>query len=133
METTEAVIAIIGMLVRFGLPVLLVAVILFYKHRRLRMIHETIARLAERGLPVPPQLLDPPRRAHSGLRGGVVLIGLGVGLGGVMFEIKGSWPIGLVTGLMGLALLISWAIEMGGEGRAGPPPPLPATPPPPAP
>ena len=48
MQTTEAVIAIIGMLVAFGLPLLLVAVILFYKHRRQRMIHETIARLAER-------------------------------------------------------------------------------------
>ncbi len=41
MQTTEAVIAIIGMLVTFGLPVLLVAVILYYKHRRLRMMHET--------------------------------------------------------------------------------------------
>src|SRR5258706_15313094 len=116
METTEAVIAIIGMLVRFGLPVLLVAVILFYKHRRLRMIHETIARLAERGLPVPPQLLDPPRRAHSGLRGGMVLIGLGVGLAGFMYEMQGSGSIGLIPGMMGGALLIAWAIEMPGKG-----------------
>ena len=65
MQTTEAVIAIIGIVVTFGLPLVLVAVILFYKHRRQRMIHETIARLAERGLPVPPELLNPPRRGHS--------------------------------------------------------------------
>jgi hypothetical protein len=116
METTEAVIAIIGMLVTFGLPLLLVAVILFYKHRRQRMIHETIARLAERGLPVPPQLLDPPRRGHSGLRGGMVLIGLGIGLAVFMYEMQGSWSIGLIPGLMGLALLIAWVIEMRGKG-----------------
>src|SRR5258706_14454186 len=106
------------MLVMFGLPLLLVAVILFYKHRRQRMIHETIARLAERGLPVPPQLLDPPRRGHSGLRGGMVLIGLGIGLAGVMYEMQGSWSIGLVPGLMGAALLIAWVIEMPGKGGA---------------
>ena len=78
METTEAVIAIMGMLVSFGLPLLLVAVILYYKHRRLRMTHDTITRLAEKGLPVPPELLDPPRTGYSGLRGGLVLIALGV-------------------------------------------------------
>ena len=116
MQTTEAVMAIIGMLVTFGLPLLLVAVILFYKHRRQRMIHETIARLAEKGLPVPPQLLDPPRRARSGLRGGMVLLGLGVGLAVFMSEMHGSWAIGLIPGLMGVALLIAWAIEVRGKG-----------------
>ena len=116
MNTTEAVIAIIGMLVAFGLPVLLVAVILYYKHRRLRMMHETIARLAERGLPVPPQLLDPPRRGYSGLRGGMVLVALGLGLAVFMNEQQGSWSIGLIPGLMGVALIIAWAIEVRGKG-----------------
>ena len=116
MQTTEAVITIIGIVVTFGLPLVLVAVILFYKHRRQRMIHETIARLAERGLPVPPELLNPPRRGHSGLRGGMVLIGLGIGLGVFMHEMQGSWSIGLIPGLMGVALLVAWAIEMRGKG-----------------
>ena len=116
MQTTEAVITIIGIVVTFGLPLVLVAVILFYKHRRQRMIHETIARLAERGLPVPPELLNPPRRGHSGLRGGMVLIGLGIGLGVFMQEMQGSWSIGLIPGLMGVALLVACAIDMRGKG-----------------
>jgi hypothetical protein len=116
MQTTEAVIAIIGMLVTFGLPLILVAIILYYKHRRLRMMHETIARLAEKGLPVPPQLLDPPRRVHSGLRGGMVLVALGIGLAIFMQQTNGSWSIGLIPGLMGLALIIAWAIEIRGKG-----------------
>jgi len=111
MQTTEALIAIVGMLVAFGLPVVLVAIILYYKQRRLRMIHETIARLADKGLPVPPELLDPPRRAHSGLRGGMVLVALGIALAVFMDEIHGSWSIGLIPGLMGLALIFAWAIE----------------------
>src|SRR5258706_14993343 len=99
------------MLVMFGLPLLLVAVILFYKHRRQRMIHETIAHLAEKGLPVPPQLLDPPRRAHSGLRGGMGLIRPGVGLAVFMYAMHGRWSIRLVPRLIGVALLIRWGIQ----------------------
>jgi len=78
METSVAVVAIMGMVVSFGLPLLLVAIILYYKHRKLRMTHATIAALAEKGLPVPPELLDPPRKSHAGLRGGLVLVALGI-------------------------------------------------------
>ena len=46
MTTSIALVAMMGMLVTFGLPLLLVAVILFYKHRKARITHETIVRLA---------------------------------------------------------------------------------------
>ena len=111
MRSTEALVAIIGMLVTFGLPLLLVAVILYYKHRKLRMTHETIARLAEKGLPVPAELLEPPRRGHAGLRGGLVLLALGLGLAIFLEEVGAPWSIGLIPGLMGLALVIAWKIE----------------------
>ena len=111
MDTSEALVAIIGMLVSFGLPVVLVAAILAYKHRKLRMAHETIARLAEKGLPVPPELMERPRPGHYGLRGGLVLVALGIALAVVLREMGGPWSIGLIPGLMGAALLLSWAIE----------------------
>src|SRR4051812_8156095 len=111
MDATELLIPIVGMLVSFGLPVLLVAIILFYKHRKLRMTHETIARLAEKGLPVPPELLDPPRRGHAGLRGGLLLVALGLGLAIFLAEVHGPWSVGLIPGFMGVALLLAWAIE----------------------
>jgi hypothetical protein len=117
MHTTEAMIAIMGMLVTFGLPVLLVAIILYYKHRTHRMVHETIARLAEKGLPVPPGLLDPPRRGHTGLRGGLVLVALGVGLAISSLEVGAPWSIGLIPGLMGVALIIAWSIERKSQGK----------------
>ena len=111
MHTTEALVAIMGMVVSFGLPLLLVAIILYYKHRKLRLTHETIARLAEKGLPVPPELLDPPRSGQAGLRGGLVLVALGVGLAIFFREVGAPWSIGLIPGLMGVAMLIAWAIE----------------------
>jgi hypothetical protein len=112
MHSTQAlIIPIVGMLVTFGLPVLLVAIILYYKHRKLRMTHETIAKLAEKGLPVPAELLEPPRHGHSGLRGGLVLIAMGVALAIFFTEVGVPWSIGLIPGLMGVALLVAWGIE----------------------
>ena len=111
MQTTEAFVAIISIVASFGLPLLLFAVILYYKHRKLRMTHETIARLAEKGLPVPAELLDPPMRGHYGLRGGLVLVALGLALAIFLREVGGPWSIGLIPGFMGLALLLAWVIE----------------------
>jgi hypothetical protein len=70
MQTNETVVALTGVLVVFGLPLLLVAIVLLYKHRRMRMTHETIMRLAEKGIPVPPELLEPPAAANLGLARG---------------------------------------------------------------
>jgi len=112
MQSNETLVAIVGMVVTFGLPVLLVGLILWFKHRKLRMIHETIGKLAEKGLPVPPELLDPPsRNRNAALRGGLVLVALGVALAVFFAETRGPWSIGLIPGLMGVALLIAWAVE----------------------
>ena len=117
METSVAVVAILGMLVSFGLPLALVALVLAYKHRKLRMSHETIARLPDKGLPVPPELIEPPaRRASATLRGGLVLVALGIALAIFLVEVQGPWSIGLIPGLMGLALLLSWHLERRSAG-----------------
>jgi hypothetical protein len=110
MPPTHALITILGLFVTFGLPLLLVGVILLYKHRKLRMTHETIARLAEKGLPVPPQLLDPPP-SDAGLRGGLVLVAMGIALAVFLAQVGGPWSLALIPGLMGVALLIAWRIE----------------------
>jgi len=122
MDASETLVAITGMMVVFGMPLLLVAIVLLYKHRQLRMTHETILRLAEKGVAVPPELLRPPRQRNSGLRGGLVLIGLGIGLS-LFFLLAGTpaWPIGFIPGLMGAALLIAWRIEQNARDKAEPP------------
>ena len=121
MHENETLVAIVGTLVVFGLPLLLVTIVLLYKHRRMRITHETIVRLAERGIPVPPELLDPPRPRTSGLRGGLVLVALGAGLSIFFLERGGPWSIGLIPGLMGVALLVAWAIENKERDKTLPP------------
>lgn len=111
MTTSVALVTILGLAVSFGLPLALVALILVFKHRKLRMTHETIARLAEKGLPVPPELIEPRRRGAATMRGGLMLIGLGIALAAFFAQVGGPWSIGLIPGLMGAALLLSLAIE----------------------
>jgi hypothetical protein len=122
MDASETLVAIMGLTVVFGMPLLLVAIVLLYKHRQQRMTHDTILRLVEKGVPVPPELLRPPGRRQSGLRGGLVLIGLGVGLS-LFFLLAGTpaWSIGFIPGLMGVALLIAWRIEQKSRDKAEPP------------
>jgi hypothetical protein len=111
MEESVAVVAIVAMVASFGLPLALVALVLYYKHRRLRMNHETITRLAEKGLPIPPELMEPPRRGNAGLRAGLVLVALGIALSFFFAGWGPGWSIGLIPGLMGIALLVAWKIE----------------------
>ena len=111
MEESVALVAIVAMVASFGLPLALVALVLYYKHRKLRMNHETITRLAEKGLPIPPELMEPPRRGNAGLRAGLVLVALGIALSFFFAGWGPGWSIGLIPGLMGVALLIAWKIE----------------------
>jgi hypothetical protein len=111
MEQSVAVVAILAMVASFGLPLALVALVLYYRHRKLQMNHETITRLAEKGLPIPPELMEPPRRGNAGLRGGLVLVALGIALSFFFAGWGPGWSIGLIPGLMGVALLVAWKIE----------------------
>jgi hypothetical protein len=40
-----------------------------------------------------------------------VLIALGIALSILLTEVGGPWSVGLIPGLMGVALLLSWVIE----------------------
>ena len=71
---------------------------------------------AEKGLPIPPELMEAPRQGNAGLRGGLVLVALGIALS-VFFAGWGpGWSIGLIPGLMGIALLVAWKIETKPKG-----------------
>lgn len=111
METPEVLVAMTGMLASFGLPLIVIALILVYKHRRNRLHQETLLKFAEKGLPVPPELLQPPERAPSP-KGGLVLLALGVALSAYFWERGQPWSIGLIPGLMGVALLVAWRIDL---------------------
>jgi hypothetical protein len=110
METSQTLVAMTGLLAGFGLPLVVIAILLVYKHQRNRMQQETILKLAEKGLPVPPELFRTPERRPSP-KGGLVLVALGIALSLFFWERGLPWSIGLIPGLMGVALLVAWKIE----------------------
>ena len=106
---------IISVLMVFGMPVAIVALFVALRHRRNRMMHETLRAMIEKGVPIPPELLAGGGAVRAGasngagygnrdLRWGLVLIALGVGVG-VM-----AGKLGLIPFFIGVALLIVWLV-----------------------
>ena len=97
----------------FGCPVAIVAVILVYRHRRNAMLHKTLAAMIDKGVPIPPELLQPqPQRRPSDLRRGLLLVGIGIGL--IIFFVgqrDHDWGLGFIPLLMGAGYLIAWKLE----------------------
>ena len=114
----------------FGAPVLIVILAGIFALSAQRRRHQTIRMLAEKGQPIPAELLAPARRAvrqRSDVRRGVIwaMIGLGamIFLGAVNDWEGGVWSIGLIPFLIGLGYLIVWKLE--GKKNVSAPPPLP--------
>jgi hypothetical protein len=96
----------------FGMPVVIVALVLFYRYRRNAMLHRTLAAMIDKGVPIPPELLQPEKPRKSDLRRGITLIAVGLGL--VMFfafESRDAVGLGFIPLLIGVGYLIAWKLE----------------------
>jgi hypothetical protein len=102
----------------FVLGIILIATIEKLQKERLR--HETIRQALEKGQPLPPELIEGKVRNHprDDRRSGMIAIAVGIGLFVLLREVAGhdgvEW-VGLIPGLVGVALLLNWALERGGK------------------
>lgn len=112
----QAILPMVAILCGVGLPALIVYFITRYKLQRHRQLLDAVCQLAERNMPVPRELLDPPRsrsNAGSALFRAFTLIGAGVGLG-LMFwqmELPMMMGVGALALCVGVAQLIALRIE----------------------
>jgi hypothetical protein len=108
-------IPVVAIVFGLGMPALVVVLELHFRHKRQQLLHETVERLAERGLPIPPELLDPPRRPppHSRQFAAITLLGVaaGVALMFHMFELPRLMGIGVLLACVGVAQLIALRLE----------------------
>jgi hypothetical protein len=114
---------VVAILAGISLPALVVYLVLHYRHRRQELLHATVQRMAEHGLPIPPELLDPPRRPPQNSRqfNAITLLGIAVGLA-AMFYMLDRQPlmgIGVLVGCIGIAQLIALRLEPPGAGGQG--------------
>ncbi|MGD0650841.1 MAG: DUF6249 domain-containing protein [Verrucomicrobiia bacterium] len=111
-------------LIPFLFVVALVTVISVAQHRRNAMLHRTLAAMIEKGVPIPPELLqspEPVKRKRSDLHRGLVACGVGIGLilflwiqgGGLIVgrHVGGLWAVGFIPLFIGIGHLISWKLE----------------------
>jgi len=97
------------------MPIAIVIVALVFAQRFQERKHATIVNLLEKGLPVPRELLAPPRREGSAMMRALTLIGVGVGVTaflGAMFQLDhGLWAAGLIPLAIGVAQLVALKLE----------------------
>ena len=115
-DNMSGLIAILAVILVFGTPIIIVIAILVHKARRTQRIHQTVVALAEKGLPIPPDLFvdRPAADSTSALQKGVVLVAVGAGL--TIFFLStsdrhGLWGIGMIPLLIGVGYLIVWKLE----------------------
>jgi len=122
----------ITMLTIFGAPVLIVAFIMYFGFSKSRMQHRTVRMLAEKGQPIPPELLAPPTPAvkqRSDMRRGIVLVMVGAGMmltfGAWSGWEGGAWALGVIPFVIGLGYLLVWKLEGDKKNEIPPLPPKP--------
>ncbi len=119
MDFGTSLIAIVATVAGMGVPVAIVAMVLWYKSRKMRMQHETALRLAEKGQAVPPELFLSREEPYSDLRRGVVLAAVGVALCIALNQLGVAWTIGLIPLFMGLGYMLVWKLESRGPRDGG--------------
>lgn len=115
-ESMGGIVALLAVVLVFGAPVIIVIAILVHKARRTQAIHETVVRLSEKGLPVPPELFVErrPDDASSSLHKGVILVAVGIGLTIFFLTLQdrhAPWGVGMIPLLIGIGYLIVWKLE----------------------
>jgi len=110
------VVGIVGVVFGCMVPIAIVAIVFYSRHRRLKMHHETIRAMVEKGMPIPPEMAagtrgDPllgnsdPRQGRSDFRGGLMLVAIGAAL--LMIAGKVGW----ILVFIGTARLVVWLID----------------------
>jgi hypothetical protein len=118
---------IIAILSTFGMPVMIILVVFYFKHRRNKMAHETLRAMIEKGVPMTPELvaevngqgcrIPGERRTRSRLLPALVLTGLGIALLMGGHDNRGGW----ILMFMGVAFLIVWFVEGRSQNNGQPP------------
>lgn len=108
-------------------PVLIVLIVLRYRHEQAKTRYRALVQLAEKGVELTPDVLLEPNPLHSERRRGLVLISAGIGLMATLLALPGHfenglsvgslWALGLLPLVIGLGYLASWWLNRRGDMR----------------
>jgi len=91
--------------------VAVVGLIFYFRNRRNKMLHETLRAMVDKGMPIPPELLnqsvsDRTKRPRNDFRTGLILISLGAGV--AIFK---NHRAGFIVLFVGAAYLVASLLE----------------------
>jgi Domain of unknown function (DUF6249) len=116
-------VALLIPLAGIALPVLVIWLVLHFRERQRQQLYETARHYADRGMPVPRELLDPPTRsrrmANAPRFAAFTLIGVGVGIA-LMFwslDLPSLIGIGGLVLCIGVAQLVAVVLDRRDEAR----------------
>jgi hypothetical protein len=131
MDSTMALsIPIIALVMPFIFVICIIGFGMLKDYRNKKLQHETMRMLIEKGQPIPPELfadkanvklsekfmqLHGMKKEKDDRKAGLILIAVGIGLyyflGRIDVSGHGLGYVGLIPGLIGVALLINWALS----------------------
>jgi membrane-bound ClpP family serine protease len=110
----DSIVPIFGIIGVFGMPVFIIAIVLYFKSKEKAQFHESMQKLIESGQELSPELLQSipgyveDETKKNDIRSGVILIGVGAGIGLLGYFGLGNsvvWAVGLLLGAIGMATL----------------------------
>lgn len=121
----QAIVAIVGIIFTLGMPIIIIAAVLYSSYRKRRLAHDTINQYLASGKEIPPEIMQnlfkeagtvtPPRTnfQKGTLNSG---IGLGMVIGFNIIDVGFLAAIGFIFLFVGLAQLLIWKLEQGKTG-----------------
>jgi hypothetical protein len=110
--------AIWSSILAFLTIIAVVAVPIYFRHKKNLLLFDTINAMVAKGVEIPSELLVPPKETkekRSNLANGILLLVAGLGIGLFFLFISGLdngiWSIGLIPLLIGIGYIIIWRME----------------------
>jgi uncharacterized protein DUF6249 len=119
--TQAGVVSIFVTGIVFGFTAIIVATVVYARHRDRALRHETIRVALEKGQQLPHELLTDQqgsRARRSDLSYGVLLLFTGVGLSAFLWSIQNrNWAVGFIGIALGLGFLVSHIVAARGNAQ----------------
>jgi hypothetical protein len=124
-QSLAVMIPIIAIVMGCSIPIVIVGLQLYFRHRKNIVLHETVRTMVEKGVPIPPEIFqrtehvfmerDSAKRPRNDLRNGLMLIGIGIGI------VILAGRAGYIMLFMGVAFVVASFFEKKDKDSAQPP------------
>jgi hypothetical protein len=124
-QTIAVLIPIVAIVMSCSLVIIIIGLKLYFRHRKNKMLHETVRMMVDKGVPIPPEMFrkaenesmeqDNIKRPRNDLRMGLILTGIGIGI--VLFIGKPGW----IVLFLGVAFLVIASLDKKNKSDDQPP------------